>query len=216
MDKSMDKSREKSLVIIGAGGHGRVCAEAAQADGWTIAAFYDDGLKDTSTVNDIPVSQVSMKELHIAFPKEDFAVFVAIGENNERRGFFEYAQMLDYDLPVITHPSAQISPSATVGAGTVLLANTVVSANATIGKYCILNTGSSVDHDNRLDDGTQICPGAHLAGNVMCGRLAFVGTGASIIPGCQIGGGAFVGAGSMVASDVPHGFRVMGNPAKPI
>ena len=52
--------------------------------------------------------------------------------------------------------------------------------------------------------------------NVICGRLAFIGTGAAIVAGCQIGAGAIVGAGSLVASDIPHGVRVMGNPDKPI
>jgi len=212
----MDNSMTKSLIIIGAGGHGRVTAEAAQAAGWTVAAFYDDALDDTASVNEIPVASISMKEIATTFPKESHAMFVAIGSNNDRRGFFEYGEAMGYDMPIIKHPSAQISPTATIGAGTVILANVVVNANARIGKYCILNTACSVDHDNILDDGTQICPGAHLAGNVICGRLAFIGTGASIIPGCQIGGGALVGAGSLVATDVPHGISVIGNPAKPM
>jgi len=212
----MDKSGDKSLIIIGAGGHGRVCAEAAQAAGWTVAAFFDEAVTDQDVINDIPVAKMAMADIKTAFPKESHAFFVAIGSNNDRRGFFEYGEGMGYDMPAIIHPSAQISPSATVGAGSVILANAVVSANAKVGKYCIINTGASVDHDNALDNGTQICPGARLAGNVVCGRLAFVGTGASIIPGRHIGDGALVGAGSMVASDIPHGVRVMGNPAKPI
>ena len=193
-DKSGNRSGEKSLIIIGAGGHGRVSAEAAQASGWTVAAFYDDAMKDTPLVNDIPVASIAMKEIAATFPKESHAMFVAIGSNNDRRGFFEYGEALGYEMPVIRHPSAQISPSAVIGAGTVIMANVVVNANTRIGKYCILNTACSVDHDNILDDGTQICPGARLAGNVICGRLSFIGTGASVIPGCKIGGGAFLGA----------------------
>lgn len=207
---------DKSLLIIGAGGHGRVCAEAAEAAGWSVAAFFDDAVKGGRPINGIAVATVAMKELHTEYPPETHALFIAIGNNNDRRAHFEYGQSLGYVLPVIRHPSAQISPTAAIGDGTVILANAVVSANAHIGRYCILNNSCSVDHDNVLDDGTQICPGAHLAGNVNCGRLAFIGTGAAIIPGRQIGDGAVVGAGSLVAADVPHGLRVMGNPAKPI
>ncbi len=206
----------KSLLIIGAGGHGRVCAEAAQAAGWTVAAFFDEAIKGGLPINNIPVTTVELKELHTEFPPGSHAVFIAIGSNNDRRGLFEYARDLGYELPVIIHPSAQISPSAIIGDGSVALANVVVNANSRIGAYCILNTACTVDHDNVLDDGTQICPGAHLAGSVICGRLAFVGTGANVIPGRKIGGGAVIGAGSLVATDIPHGHRVMGNPAKPI
>jgi len=206
---------DKSLIIIGAGGHGRVCAEAAQAAGWTVAAFFDDALKDTKTINDIPVAQIGMAEIKTTYPKETHALLIAIGSNNDRRSFFEYGESMDYDMPAIIHPSAQISPSAIIADGTVILTNAVIGTNAKIGKYCIINTGASVDHDNALDAGTQICPGARLAGNVICGRLVFIGTGASVIPGCQIGDGALVGAGSMVATNIPHGVRVMGNPAKP-
>ena len=80
----MDKSKTKSLIMIGAGGHGRVCAEAAQAAGWTVEAFYDDALKDSPSINGIPVTSISMKEIATTFPHENHAMFVSIGSNNDQ------------------------------------------------------------------------------------------------------------------------------------
>ncbi len=43
---------------------------------------------------------------------------------------------------------------------------------------------------------------------------AWIGAGATVLPGVHIGAGAVVGAGSVVTSDVPAGAIVAGNPAR--
>ena len=45
-----------------------------------------------------------------------------------------------------------------------VVAQAAVNANARIGRGCILNTACSIDHDNVLEEGVQICPGVHAAG----------------------------------------------------
>jgi len=45
---------------------------------------------------------------------------------------------------------------------------------------------------------------------------AFVGAGSILLPGVRIGRGAYVAAGSVVATDVPPGTLVAGNPARVI
>jgi acetyltransferase-like isoleucine patch superfamily enzyme len=49
---------------------------------------------------------------------------------------------------------------------------------------------------------------------VRIGDDAWVGFGAVILKGVEIGRGAVVAAGSVVASDVPEGTVVAGNPAR--
>jgi len=46
------------------------------------------------------------------------------------------------------HPAAVISESAHLGAGTVVSAGVIVQQDATIGRFCLLNTGCTIDHDN--------------------------------------------------------------------
>jgi hypothetical protein len=43
------------LVIIGAGGHGRVCADVASAAGFDVVGFYDSALDPGGEVNAIKV-----------------------------------------------------------------------------------------------------------------------------------------------------------------
>ena len=92
----------------------------------------------------------------------------------------------------------------------------IVNANAKVGRYCVLNTACSIDHDNVLDDGVQIAPGVRSAGNVHFGAMAFIGIGASLIPGVVVGTAAVVGAGAVVTENVPPGVLAVGVPARVI
>jgi acetyltransferase-like isoleucine patch superfamily enzyme len=51
---------------------------------------------------------------------------------------------------------------------------------------------------------------------VVLKRGAWVGAGATILPGVVIGEGAIVAAGSVVGQDVPEYTVVAGNPARPV
>jgi acetyltransferase-like isoleucine patch superfamily enzyme len=97
-----------------------------------------------------------------------------------------------------------------------LAAGSVVGPNTTIGRFCIVNTCTSIDHDNVLEDGVNLSPGVHFAGTVTCRQDAFVGVGATAIPGVIIGTRAVVGAGATVTTDVPDDTTVVGTPARPI
>jgi acetyltransferase EpsM len=109
-----------------------------------------------------------------------------------------------------------VSPFAEIGANSVLMPGVIVNSNSRVGRHCILNTACSLDHDNMLEDGVQICPGVRSAGTVSFGARSFIGTGASIIPDIKIGRDAVVGAGAVVVRDVPAGGQVAGNPARAI
>jgi hypothetical protein len=62
------------------------------------------------------------------------------------------------------------------------MAGVVINTGSRIGRFAIVNTGATVDHDNLIEDGVHISPGCHLAGNVICRADAFIGTGTSVIP----------------------------------
>lgn len=194
------------LVIVGAGGHGRVVLDAAIASGIAVAGFLADPVD--GPVNGLPVigPTAMLDEL---LPSHRF--IVAIGDQQARRDF---SLRVGERLQSVIHPTAWVSPSATIGKGTAIIGGVIVNANSRVGDFCILNTGCSVDHDNTLADGVQVCPGAHLSGNVVVGENAFIGTGASIIPGIRIGPRCVIGAGAVVVSDVPDGSKALGNPAR--
>ncbi len=206
----------RTLVIIGAGGHGRVCADVAAAAGLEVAGFIDAAIDVGEAVNGVRVVGVQISDIVQTFGLGTADVFVAIGNNARRIELLDEALGQGYLAPPLIHPSAVISPSAEIGAGSVIVAGAVVNANARIGRGSIVNTSCSLDHDNDLSAGVQIGPGVHAAGCVSFGEMAFVGTGAVIIPNINIGARAVVAAGAVVTSDVGDEEMVTGVPATPV
>ena len=138
----------------------------------------------------------------------------AIGHAATRLHWQQQLFAAGYELPVLIHPSAWVSPSAQIGPGSVLFAQVVVQAQVRIGAGAILNTSCSIDHDVQLADGVHVCPGARLAGEVQVGERSWIGIGASLIQQIRIGCDVTIGAGAAVISDLPDGVTAVGVPAR--
>lgn len=203
----------RGLLVIGAGGHGRVVADTALATGrWDKVAFIDDQVDITQQVLELPV--LGSTESLLGLRPEYSAVVVAIGAAAERLRLLEYCRGLGFDLPTIVHPTACVSRFATLREGCVVCAHAVVNAGAVLEAGCIVNTASSVDHDCKLGSGVHVCPGARLAGNVCVGSGTSIGIGSCIRQGVVVGRGAMIGAGAVVVGNVAPGATVTGNPAR--
>jgi sugar O-acyltransferase (sialic acid O-acetyltransferase NeuD family) len=192
-----------------------VVLDTAVAAGCTLRGFIDETRTVGEDINSLSVIGGDRLLDDRSFLAEHLFV-VAIGDQEARRRLSLGICARGGQLARVQHPACVISRSALIGDGTVVIAGTIVNANARVGRFCILNTGCSVDHDSVLGDGVQICPGANLAGWVRCEDDVFVGTGAAIIPGISIGTGATVGAGAIVIRNVAAGDFVAGNPARTI
>lgn len=151
-------NKESSLLILGAGGHGRVVAETAELEGrWKQIAFLDDKADEPSVNNFDIVGKLSdVENLTDQFK----AAFVAIGNNELRMEWINKLLDLGYEVPVLIHPRSIISKYCTLGAGTVVLAGAVVNVNANVGKGCIVNVNACVDHDCVIENGVHVMSGA--------------------------------------------------------
>lgn len=202
-----------TLLIVGAGGHGKVVAETAELLGrWNSVVFADDKFPELASIGKWAVVS---KADPVALKKEGFNEFVvAIGSNNVRLKIQRQLVQSAF-LPIsVVHPTAIISPTVKVGVGTVIFANAVINADTLIGEACIINTAASVDHDCVLGDGVHISPGAHLAGEVLVGTGSWLGIGSSVIQCISIGKEVVVGAGAAVVSNIPDGLTAKGVPAR--
>jgi len=203
------------LVIIGAGGHGKVVLDIIQAAGkHRVVGFLDaDPALAGSEIDGVPVLGQMNQVVRLRQQKIRGAI-VAIGDNRVR---VSYAALLsEHGVELITaiHPAAVVAKSARIGHNVVVAAGAVLAASASVADSVILNTGCIVDHECELEAGVHICPGALLAGRVRVGAGAFVGLGAKVLPCISVGKGAIVGAGAVVLKDVPDGVTVVGVPAR--
>lgn len=204
----------RRIAIVGAGGHGRVVADAAELAGWNEVIFYDDAWPRKSVTGSWPVVGDTfrlMSDLELYD-----GVFVAIGHNVVRLKIAAQLRERGCRPAVIIHPSAIVSRHSQVNSGTVVMAGVVVNAGAVISEDCIINTCAVVEHDCRLGRGVHVSPGALLAGGVSVGEGSWVGLGAALKQLVHVGSSATIGAGSVVLQSVPDNCTVVGVPAKPI
>lgn len=147
----------KRLLILGAGGHGRVVQEVALSirnqDGeamYEIVDFLDDNA-------DGAIGKISELE---KFKNDYDEVFCGIGNNEMRKNLLETASALGFQIPVLIHPTAYISPSAQIEEGTVIEPKVTVNANAVIHRGCIISVGAIVDHDVVVGECAHVNAGA--------------------------------------------------------
>ena len=183
-------SKEK-LLLVGAGGFGRMVAEQAmpQYD----CAFVDDGQPVGAEICGIPVvgGLADLPELW----KEYSLLVVGIGNNQFRAQVYEKAKSLGYEFPNIIAPSAYVSPFAEVGCGCVLMQNACVQNGASVGNGVLLNAGTEVHCGGTVGDyvllytnstirtGAKVGKYARIGGNVTVCNNATVPEGADI-PDC--------------------------------
>ncbi|MCB2357876.1 NeuD/PglB/VioB family sugar acetyltransferase [Clostridium estertheticum] len=172
------------LLIIGAGGHGRVVLEAAELEGrWDNINFLDDRT-DVDMVLDHKIIG-RMDDYKRNSKKYEYAI-VCIGNNEKRLKLIKDILKVGYKVPVIIHPKAFVSKYSEVGYGSVVLAGVVINTGAKIGMGCIININSSVDHDCEVYDGVHVCSGAVVRSMCKVGRLSYVGAGAVVKSGTRL------------------------------
>ena len=202
------------LLIAGAGGHGRVVADAAEISEsrWVEIAFLDDSYPELSVSGPWKVVGTFNDLARLAASYD--ACIAAVSDARLRLDLIERAQSAGFTIPVIVHPKATISRHCRLEVGSVIAAGGVVNIGSEVGIGCIINTGATVDHDCRLGAGVHVCPGAHLAGDVEIGTRTWFGIGAVARQGVRIGADVTVGAGAVCVDDVRDGVVVVGAPAR--
>jgi UDP-perosamine 4-acetyltransferase len=208
------------VVLIGAGGHARVVADALHLLGWAERAVVLDASPQLHGTRLLGIRVAGGDELLPRMKSEGFSrFFVAVGGIRTfvlRRRLFEAAVQAGLEPGILRHPASVLAGSAKLGAGSQVLAGAIVNACAEIGENVILNSGSIVEHDCWIGADVHIAPRACLAGGVRVGRQVHIGAGATICENLQIGDRAIVGAGAVVIRDVPPEAVVAGVPAKAI
>jgi UDP-N-acetylbacillosamine N-acetyltransferase len=201
----------KSVVLIGAGGHARSLIALLHNNRKTIKAIYDDFWDATKneTILSVPVIG-KIKDLN---SKNE--ICLAIGDNLLREKLFNqfHLQILKSS---IKHSTALIENSAVLGKSNFIFANVFFNALVTIGDNNIINTSAIIEHESVIGHHNHISVSAILCGRVTIGNNCFIGANAVIKDKIKICNDVIIGAGAVVVKDIIKPGVYVGNPAKKI
>ncbi|MBD1390507.1 acetyltransferase [Neiella sp. HB171785] len=203
------------LVILGAGGHGKVVADVAQlSQDYDKLLFLDDAFERIGECAGLPV----------AGPLSDFSryinehthFFVAMGSCAGRQSWLQQLLAAKAQLATLIHPTAIIAHSVVIESGVLICAGAIINPDSKIGLGVIINTGATIDHDCVIGAYSHVCPGVSIAGMVHVGELCWLGIGANVIQLITIADHCTLGAGATLIHSTQAGQTLVGVPARPI
>jgi len=196
---------DKAVIIIGAGGHAKILAEALMQSGRKVLGFTtpDKGvdsemlglsiLGDDSALNKYSLDDVDLVNGMGTLPNQ-----------NLRQKLAEKMRQSGYSFSAVVHPTAIVGSDVILEEGVQIMAGAIVQPGAKIGRDTIINTGSIVDHDCEIAEDCHIAPGVTLSGGVKIGSGVHVGTGTTIIQNISVGSNSVIAAGSILYKNVPN------------
>ncbi len=187
----------RKVIILGAGGHAKVIGDIIIKNGDELLGFLDDNEQIQNKV--IFDNKKVIGTINDCYKYPDVYFIIGIGSNKIRKAISQ-----EYNLNWYTaiHPNAVIASDVQIGNGSVVMAGSVINTGTKIGKHCIINTSSSIDHDNILEDYVHISPGAHLAGAVTVKNGTWICAGAIVINNITIEKNNVIGAGAVVIQNI--------------
>lgn len=206
----------RPVIVVGAGGHGAVVADALLAEGRTVLGFVDANPEAVSALPGLGLlgSDESLD------PEAGYDLANGIGgtgaggDPGQRRRVQVRLEARGFHFTGVRHPSAFVASHVAVADGVQLLARSVVQTGARIETGVIINTGVIIEHGCRIGAFTHCASGAILCGDVEVGEGSHVGAGAVIRQGVRLEPGVVVGAGAVVLEAGAGEGMLIGVPAR--
>ena len=106
--------------------------------------------------------------------KKKLYCHIAIGSNYVRNKIYKKLIHQFPKIKFITLKSkkAIISEITSIGEGSLIMPGVIINTQSEIGKNCIINTGSIIEHDNFFDDFSSCGPGVVTGGNVIVEKFS--------------------------------------------
>mgnify|MGYP001389929297 CR=1 FL=1 len=199
---------KQEIVLFGAGGHCRSCIDVIEQGD----QFWVLGIIDRPYAAVAPY-QLSTQPLGYPIIGTDEKLeiirrtcpnaLITIGQITSakvRISVHQRLKELNFTLPVIVSPHAHVSPHATIGEGTIVMHHAIVNAGAIIGRSCILNTKSLIEHDAAVGDHSHVSTAAVLNGGAVVGCRSFIGSNATVVHDVRLADDLFCRAGKLVKS----------------
>ena len=158
----------KSLLIVGAGSFPPEVEELARFYGYDDFVYVDDNPEARCQPVIGPLACLP------ACRKDYPDAIVAFGNNENRLRQTKVLQDAGFNIPILIHPTAYVSPDAEISPGCIIRAHCVVSRYVKLGPATILNVGALIDHDVEIGEGSHILMGAVVRNKVKLPGMSWV------------------------------------------
>ena len=205
----------KNLIIIGAGGMGRVMYDMAREshgynESYQIKGFIDDNINALDNFVGYPPVISTIKDYQI---QHDDVFICSIG-GASRQNCMQNIINKGGEFISMIHKTARIGTNVKLGKAIMVGAFTTIAADAVIGDYNFIQSCTIIGHDVVIGDWNRIDSHVMFVGGVKIGNNNMIHTSAVLNHGVVVDDNAHIGACSFVTRKVESGTTVFGNPAR--
>jgi sugar O-acyltransferase (sialic acid O-acetyltransferase NeuD family) len=198
----------RDVVIFGTGDFARVAEVYLRLDSSrnVVAFTVDRKYIQTAELSGLPV--VPFEDIEHTHPRDDFAMFVAVGfrgVNRARAEVYERCKSLGYELVSYVNSRATVWGEIEMGDNCFVFEENVIQPNVSIGSDVILWSGNHIGHDSSIGDHCFISSHVVVSGNVTVGSHCFIGVNATLRDGITIEPHCLIGAGALIMRDTKRG-----------
>ena len=212
----------KKILIIGSGTHAKVIlSEIIQIKGYRIIGFIDEYLKKGTIIESYKNQEYkivsNIKGLKKLLKKNTFGI-IGIGSNFIRKKVAEEINKIykNFNWATIISINSAINGNVRIGKGSIIVSGSVINTGTKIGEHCLINTSSSIDHDNTFKNYSSTGPGVTTSGNVELGQCSHLGICSAVNHQITIQDNTIIGAQSLVLKNCDKNSVYFGIPAKKI
>jgi len=210
----------KKLLIIGSGGHFKVAInEILKQKKYKIQEIIDiKNFGKKLNINNKLKKIINYKKFNWSKVNQDTFLFIAIGDNYLRKKIVSEIKKENIKIKwgTVISRDAIIGKNVKIKPGSLVVSGSIINPGTIIGSHCVINTRSSIDHDNIFGDFSSSAPSVVTGGNVTVGELSFLGIRSTIINNIKIGSKTIIGANSLVNKNCLSNYIYYGSPAKKI
>ena len=180
----------KKIILIGAGGHCVSCVDVIELQRkFKIVGLIDNKKEKFLLDYKIIGSDKKLKKLS---ERIQYALITVghIKNSKIRENLFKKVLNYGFKFPTIVSPLSYVSKRAAIGEGTIVMHGSIINAGAKIGKNCIINSKTLIEHDVVVED-------------------SFIGSCSVIKQNIKIGKNCFVNANLLIEKNLKDNLKIL-------
>jgi len=206
-----------NAAIIGTGGHARVVASLlfSQRNKIEFVGFYDlEQIQTNEQILKYPNNGPITTELIKRFSYEKYFLYLAIGNNSERKKW--YLKLKEYECitPNLIGEYVYIDQSAKIGDANIICNYSHIGPEAELSDNNLVNTRVTIEHESKLGSHNHLGPASTVAGRCKIFDEVFLGMNSAVIEKKSICSNVVIGAGATVINNITDSNSLyVGSPA---